>query len=415
MSTKIDTLREQLRQLDALRASGALGAEAHAESRSRLERELVAAVMEGEPVTASAPSPAPDEPAARPSRRLQAGLVAGVLVLAAIGYSITGTPGRLGAGAEATPQAATGTDGSPPVTEAQVAELVDRVVQRLKEKPDDATGWALLARAYSSMGRLEEAVPAFQKALALTGDDANLLADFADTLAALNNGQITPEAQQLVARALVLEPGHIKALALAGSAAFDQRDYAAAVRHWEGVERALPADSGMLPPVRASIVRARELGGLPPAVAAAPAAKPEAGAPASMVAGTAATAASGAGPAALAAKAVSGSVTLAPALAAQASPGDTLFVLARAASGPRMPLAVLRKQVKDLPLNFTLDDSMAMAPTARISDHPLVIISVRISKSGDAMPQDGDLRGESAPVAPGTRGVAVQISEVLKR
>jgi len=406
MTTKIETLRDQLKQLDALHTSGALSAEAHADSRSRLERELVDEVMKGTP--ASAPA------GPRPSRRLQAGLVAGVVLLAAVGYSITGMPGRLGVGSDAPPIAAAAGDGSPQVTEAQMTELVDRVVQRLNEKPDDAAGWALLARAYSSMGRLVEAVPAFQKALTLAGDDANLLADFADTLAALNNGQISPEAMQLVERALALEPDNTKALALAGSAAFDQRDYATAVRHWERVERSVPADSELLSSVRSSIARARELGGLPPATAAAAQVKPASAGPAGMAAATA-PAASGAGPAALAAKAVSGSVTLAPALAAQASPGDTLFVLARAANGPRMPLAVLRKQVKDLPLNFTLDDSMAMAPNARISDHALVVISVRISKSGDAMPQDGDLRGESAPVAPGTRGVALQISEVLKR
>ncbi len=409
MSTKIETLRERLKQLDALLASADLSAKAHAESRSRLERELVDEVMKGSPSSAAA--------GPRPSRRLQVGLAAGVVLLAAVGYSITGTPGRLGIGSDAPPAAAAAADGGPQVTEAQMTELVDRVLQRLKEKPDDATGWALLARAYSSMGKLAEAVTAFQKAVALNGDDANLLADFADTLAALNNGQISPEAMQLVERALALEPENTKALALAGSAAFDQRDYATAVRHWEKVERSLPADSGLLTPVRSSIARARELGGLPPATAAAAQVKPATAGPtgpAGMAAATA-PAASSVAPAELAAKAVSGSVTLAPSLAAQASPGDTLFVLARAASGPRMPLAVLRKQVKDLPLNFTLDDSMAMAPTARISDHPLVVISVRISKSGDAMPQDGDLRGESTPVAPGTRGVAVQISEVLKR
>jgi cytochrome c-type biogenesis protein CcmH len=405
MNTTIESLRRQLQQLQALHDSGSLSAEAYAEARVLLERALLDQVMQVPPA------------APRPSRRLQAGLVAGVLVLAAVGYAITGSPGRLTAPAE-TPALAGGpaADGNPPVGDAQVADIVERVAQRLKDKPDDPAGWALLARAYAAMGRLSDAAPAFQKALALAGDDANLLADYADTLAALNNGKISPETMKLVDRALVLEPENTKALALAGSYAFDNREFATAVRLWEKVERSLPAESEFLVPVRASIARARELGGMPPAapvVAAAGQAKPAAAGAGS--APPAAAAGPGAKPAGAIATAVSGSVTLAPALAGRAGPDDTLFVLARAATGPRMPLAVLRKQVKDLPLNFTLDDSMAMAPNARISDHPLVVISVRISKSGDAMPQNGDLRGESAPVAPGTRGIAIQISEVLSR
>ncbi|MBC7938862.1 MAG: c-type cytochrome biogenesis protein CcmI, partial [Chitinophagaceae bacterium] len=107
-------------------------------------------------------------------------------------------------------------------------------------------------------------------------------------------------------------------------------------------------------------------------------------------------------------------VQLAPALAARASPEDTVFILARPAQGPRMPLAVLRKQVKDLPLAFTLDDTMAMAPGATISSHARVVVSARISKSGDAMPRPGDLSGQSDPVAPGATGIELRISEVVK-
>ena len=106
-------------------------------------------------------------------------------------------------------------------------------------------------------------------------------------------------------------------------------------------------------------------------------------------------------------------ITLAPELLARTSPGDTVFIVARAAEGPRMPLAVLRKQVKDLPLDFKLDDSMAMAPTAKISDHPRVVVIARISKTGEATSKAGDLSGQSAAVAPGASGLVVQISEVV--
>jgi len=336
-------------------------------------------------------------------------LVVGVLVLAAGGYAITGSPGKAGlTAAGGQPPASVATDSATPVTDQQVAEVIDRVAQRLKETPDDATGWALLARAYSAMGRQTDAIPAFQKAVALAGNDATLKADFADALVAQNNGEFSDEALRLVEQALAIEPDNFKALALSGSAAFDKRDYASAVRQWERVERALPPDSQMLPQVRSSIAQARQLGGLP---------EVPSGAPQAMTVPPGAPQAVPAPPPQAAAVvrvfSVSGRVSLAPELAARAAPEDTVFILARAAEGPRMPLAVLRKQVKDLPLDFKLDDSMAMAPNAKISDHAGIVVSARISKSGDALPKAGDLGGQSAAVAPGASGVSVRISEVV--
>ena len=394
MTRPIDTLRHKLQQLQALHASGALGAEAYADARTAVERQIVDQVLLDGQAEPAAP--------ARPSRGLQAGLIVGVLALALAGYAYTGAPGFTGVQSPAAAAPVAAGDGSPQVSDEQVAEIVNRLAQRLKDQPDDVAGWALLARAYSAMGRQAEAVPAYRKVLALGGENADLLADYADALGALKNGSLDAEAAQLVQRALALEPDNIKANALAGSLAYDQRDYAGAVRQWQKVERALPRDSRMLGQVQASIAQARQLAGLPALTAAA------AGADAPAVMASASASAASA-----AATAISGSVSLAPALAARVAPEDTVFVFARAASGPRLPLAVLRKQVKDLPLNFRLDDSMAMAPNARISDHAQVIVSARISKSGQAQPQAGDLSGQAAAVAPGGRGVAVRISEVV--
>jgi cytochrome c-type biogenesis protein CcmH len=171
------------------------------------------------------------------------------------------------------------------------------------------------------------------------------------------------------------------------------------LRHWEKAVQLAPGGE-MAQQIQGGIDEARRLaGGAAPAAATATPAAPAAPAPAT--------------PPALPGTSVSGTVTLAPALAAKARPDDILFVFARAAEGPRMPLAILRKQVKDLPFSFTLDDSMAMTPTMRLSSTPRVVVGARISARGDATPQPGDLQGYSVPVAPGAAGLKIQISEVI--
>ncbi len=414
MTSSIDDLRQQLQQLQSRHERGELTAEAFAEARAPLERELVALVVAGTPpttptATAAPGGQVPEAALRRPSGKLVATVLAGIVVLAASGYGLTGSPrlGLLGSaqgGAPATAAAGGAAAGSPtaPPTEEQVREMVDRLAARLQEQPDDVVGQTMLARAYTVMGRNDEAIVAFRKALSLSGEDAGLMADLADALAASKNGDLSGEPTQLIERALAAEPGNLKALALSGSAAFDRRDYVTAVRQWEQVGRALPPDSGFSQQVNSSIAQARQLGGMPAAAPIAAATGTD-GSPAPGEATNAASAAS----------AISGTVALSPTLQAKADPDDTVFVVARAASGPRMPLAVLRKQVKDLPLSFKLDDSMAMAPTAKISDHPQVIVIARISKSGNAMPQAGDIGGQSAAVTPGTTGIVVELNEVL--
>lgn len=426
MTSTIDGLRQQLQQLQSRHERGELDADALAAARAPLERELVALVVAGDaPAGATVPATpsvtkAPEAPEAttaeRPPRRLQAAIAGGVLVLAVIGYALTGTPGAAGLGSPPHPAAGlaeAASAGGQQVTAEQIVEMVDKLAQRLKEKPDDAVGWTMLARSYTAMNRFSDAVPAYQKALALAGEDANLLADYADALAATQNGKLAGEPAALIQRALARDPRHVKALALAGSAAFEVQDYAAAVRHWEQVAAALPPDSDFLQQVRGSIDEARQLGGLPPSNTPALATAPTAPSTAAVAQAPGSAAARPATPATAQAGALSGRVSLAPAIAAQASPEDTVFVLARAAQGPRMPLAVVRKQVKDLPFSFTLDDSMAMAPTAKISDHAQVVVIARVSKSGNATPQPGDLSGQSTPVAPGTTGLAVEIRDVV--
>jgi cytochrome c-type biogenesis protein CcmH len=372
--------REQLRQLDALRRSGALTDAQASEARTRLEQRVGEAL-------AKAPVAPPVE---RRSTHLMSSLSLFVVVIAVAGYATLGTPQALDPAARSARA-----DSSHAITMEQIQGMADKLAARLKDQPNDPEGWAMLGRSYAVLGDAQRALGAFKQAMALRPDDAVLLADYADTLALANDRNLEGEQSRLIARALEIDPNNLKALSLAGTAAFMRKDYALALRHWEKMAQVAP-DSDWVKQIQGGIDEARRLaaasGTAPPATPSAAATK-------------ATTQAGGA--------TVSGVVKLSTSLAGKAAPDDTLFVYARAAQGPRMPLAILRKQVKDLPLTFTLDDSMAMSPAAKLSSATQVTIGARISKSGTAIPQPGDLAGEATGIAPGATGVAVRIGSVV--
>lgn len=441
MTPDIATLRRQLQQLQELHASGALDDVQFAQSRERIERLIVEQVMnqtDESVIEAAAPaapsaSAAPAAPAtssakaspvaarARPSTRLVALSAAFVLLVTVGGYAVKGSPSlwdqRAGTPA-ATAAAGSAGQGGHEVTMDQIAAMADGLRQRLETEPQNAEGWAMLGRSYSVLGRASDAVPAYRKAVELVPNDAGLLADLADSLAVTNNRQIAGEPMTFVQRALKIDPNQPKALSLAGTEAFLRGDFKAAAAMWERILVTQPADSPMAQQVRESINEARQRGGMPLLA--------EGEMPKGVSAQVAAQAApkdspkdtqnaAPASPAAPGKTTVAGTVTLSPALAAKASPEDTVFVFARAAEGPRMPLAILRKQVKDLPITFTLDDSSAMAPTMKLSNYPQVIVGARVSKTGNAMPQPGDLQGLSQPVALGANGLKIVIGEEVGR
>jgi cytochrome c-type biogenesis protein CcmH len=204
---------------------------------------------------------------------------------------------------------------------------------------------------------------------------------------------------EIVDRALKADPKNPRALALAGALAFDKGDYALAVRHWETLAQTAPPDSPLAQQVQENLAEARRRAGMPPGTAVAKA-------PSTAGAASAATSPHAAQ--------VSGTVRLAPTLQARVGPDDIVFVYARPADGPRMPLAVLRRQVKDLPMTFTLDDSLAMSPAARLSGASRIVVGARISKAGNAIAQPGDLQGQSAPIDVGASGIAIEINEEVK-
>ncbi|HET7526896.1 MAG TPA: c-type cytochrome biogenesis protein CcmI [Burkholderiaceae bacterium] len=372
--------REQLRQLEALRISGALTEAQASEARARLEQRM------GQTL-AKAPLAASIE---RRPTHLMPSLSLFVVVTAVVGYATLGTPQALDPAARSARA-----DAGHAITMEQIQGMADKLAARLKDQPNDPDGWAMLGRSYAVLGDAQRALDAFKQAMALRPDDAALLADYADTLALANGRNLEGEPSRLIARALEIDPNNLKALSLAGTAAFVRKDYALALRHWEKMAQIAP-DSDWVKQIQGGIDEARSLAAA--SGTAPPAAQPAAAAKTAPVAGGGT---------------VSGVVKLSTSLAGKAAPEDTLFVYARAAQGPRMPLAILRKQVKDLPLTFTLDDSMAMSPAAKLSSAQQVVVSARISKRGNATPEPGDLQGQSAPVAPGASGLTIEIGQVV--
>lgn len=374
-------LKEQLRQLQSLHAAGTLDDTAYDRARAEVERRVVERVTAGDT----------DSVAHRGARpwRLWGSVSAAVLAIATAGYLWTGSPQA--AREAVAPATGNGTDGHA-MDGQRVEAMVSQLAERLKASPADAQGWAMLARSLTVLGRYQEALPAYEKARALHGDDATLLVDHADAMAVARGRRIAGEPLALVRRALALDPDNLKALSLAGSEAFERSDYPAALAYWEHARRVAPAGSPYVAPLESGIAEARSLSG-----------------------GAAAVTAAASTPAAAATPGISGTVSLAAALRSRVGPGDTVFVYARAVQGPRMPVAIVRRQVRDLPFEFTLDDTSAMSPTQRLSSLSQATLVARISRSGDAVPQAGDLVGELSPVALGSRGLTLEISRVTER
>lgn len=374
--------RDELAELDHELAAGNLREEQHRESKLEIERRLLEDI--GAPAEAVPATPA------RAPRWVPVAVAAAIPVVAVSFYLWVGNPGALD------PQARAAPDASHSVTPEQIAAMVVRLAERLKQTPDDLEGWAMLARSYNMLGRFDQSAQAYAHLVKRMPDDAGLLADYADALGMTRGRRLEGEPYEIVKRALKADPNHIKSLALAGSAEFELRNYAAAAAYWERIVPLVGADSDYARSIQASIEDARNLSRIPAgSVAKAPAAR-VAKAPAAAEA------------------AITGTVKLAPALASQVAPGDTLFVFARAAEGGRMPLAIVRASAGNLPYEFRLDDTQAMSPEARLSGQASVVVSARISKSGNATLQPGDLQGISPPVAPGASGLVVVIDQAQK-
>jgi cytochrome c-type biogenesis protein CcmH len=280
---------------------------------------------------------------------------------------------------------------------ASMEALVEKLAQKLAANPDNPDGWAMLARSYASMGRWDDAERAFTRIGASIETNPQLLASLAELLAQKTGGDFAGKPRELLAKALKIDPVNMLALFLSGSDAMQSQRWADAVAHWEKLMPQLEPGSEDAQSIGAGIDEARSKMGMSAAVSG----KPKGGA------GDTAKPATGGG------TSISGRVELAAALKGKAKPGDTVFVFARAAEGPRMPLAAKRVSVAELPLDFVLDDSMAMTPEMKLSNFKEVRIEVRVSPTGNAVPVSGDLSGKSDIVKPGAKGLRIKIDQII--
>jgi len=364
--------RDQIAELERDRSEGTLGEDDYQQAHMELQRRVLEDGEIGDTEVVAAPAPK--------KTLLALGLT---LPLAAVAlYFLLGTP------AGVAPQQ------QHRVTPQEIQNMVSSLAAKLEKEPNNFEGWAMLARSYKAMQRFDEAEKAFDHAAPLIEKDAQMLAVYADTAAANAGGNFAGKPQHLIEMALKLDPNNLQALWLSGSAAFEQGFFDKAVTDWEHLLTLVPAESEDAKQLMSSIAEARAKGGKSLAVAANTPAKSVAAPP---VAGK---------------TTVSGRVELAAAMKGKAPADAFVLIVAREAGGPRMPIAVKRARVADLPLDFVLDDSQAVMPGRSISTVKNVEVEARISKSGMAMPEKDDLLSAVKNAKVGDKGLRLVVDHV---
>lgn len=250
----------------------------------------------------------------------------------------------------------------------QIEEMMTKLIKHLQEQPGDSEGWVMLGRSYTALQQYNKAQMAYTRAYALIGDDPDFLADYAEILAMNADNKLQGKPEQLLRIALKKDPQHVKSLWLSGHAELQLGHKKQALSFWKKLLKVLPKDdTEAINTVHQYIaqVEGREF---KPVAKAASAAR------------------------------LTVAVSLDPSLKSTVKPEQTVFIFARAAAGPKMPLAIVRKQVRDLPVTVTLDDSMAMAPQMTLSKFDQVVVGARVSQTGTALAQSGDIQGLSKAI-----------------
>jgi cytochrome c-type biogenesis protein CcmH len=313
----------------------------------------------------------------RPGGAGRPALLAALLILpvfALIAYLALGRPDLLG---------------QPPAGNmAGVEQSIQPLVERLKQNPNDLEGWLLLGHSLQATGQPDKAVTAYEYAMKLAPGNLDIEAMYAEAVAGANQGVLKGKPTEIVEGILRKDPNHKGGLWMAGIAAAERKDAAKAVEYWEKLKAQFPPESEEARQIGQYIAEVQGLSALPEA--SAPAAAREPG------------------------KRIRVKVSLADSVKEKAAPDDALFIFARAAEGPPMPLAVVRKQVRDLPVEVELNDAMAMRQGLNLSAFERIVIGARVSRSGKPTPSPGDLQGLGAPVAAENEGsYAVVVDRVI--
>ena len=379
--------RAQIMDLDREHQSGHISTQEWQQTRDELSQRML------EDTSLS------DDPGARKEKPAlwTALVIALTLPLASLSmYLWVGEPEALQAAITESPEKAMQTE---------LSGMVQTLAKKLETNPENQEGWVMLGRSYRALEKYDNAVSAYDRALKLSADD-NLKLERAEVLALKAKGNFDGEPWSVIREILKKDPLNKGALLLAGSASYAHDKYADALRYWQQARKQLAADHPDVPSLENAIATAQNKLGLPVTppstlLSQAPAAASSAGAAGPVASGS------------QAGLTISGRLSLAAALKNKASPNDMVFVYASPANGDRMPLAIFKSTVDKLPLNFTLDDSTAMLPERKLSGAGEVILKARISKSGNAIPQSGDLIGTLGPVKVGAKGLVLEIKEQI--
>jgi cytochrome c-type biogenesis protein CcmH len=370
--------REQLAKLEQDLAEGALAKDDYAQARAELQRRLLDE-SQGDDTAVKL----------NPPRKTMLGIGLAVPIVAGAVYLLIGSPASMGEFSAQQQQQH--------MPDSQELErMITALAAKLEKEPNNLKGWAMLARSYKVMGRTAEAEKAFERAGSFIDDDPQMLASYADVVATNNGGSLAGKPAMLIQKALKADPDHPMSLWLSGTADLEVKNYGQALRTFERLASLLPPGSDDARMLQGAISDVRAKAGLPAGAAPAPA-------PATAPAPALAAAATGGK--------VSGSVELDPSLKGKAGPDDTVMVIARL-PGTRVPLAVVRLRASQLPVQFTLDDAVSMNPQSPISAAAEVEVEARISKSGMAKSEPGDLISAPQTVKVGARGVALRVAKV---
>lgn len=376
----IAVYRDQMKEMEADRTNGLLSDEQFQTSKLELEARLAEDALAKEAQEAA--------PVAKGGRKLGFSLAAALPVAAFGLYFVLGNPAAITAIAEAqaNPQAVQG--------DHDIMKMIQQVEAKTKEDPNDGMAWTMLAKTYAAVGHWPEALTAWEKAIKLRPDEPAVMTGYAEALAITGNRVLDGQPMELVLKALEKDPNDMKGLELAGIGNFQKRNFAQAAYYFKHLYKLLPPESPYAQDINEAYKEAKRqsesgLTGMDN-LAEEPSAGDKQAAPGATI---------------------HGKVEISAKLKDKLAEKDVVFLFARAGEGGP-PVAAIRSPAGKFPLEFELNDGMAMNPDNKLSNYKAVTLTARVVKSGDIKGAAGDLEGTVKLVKVGAKDVTVVIDTV---